>query len=157
MIKSSTRNPEQFLRWREALAAPRVRVIKSVGRTLLTATVFRQHRWILNSDAPQPPGGPRLPNAQVAWDHTGADRGDKHGWTTIADLRNALAALRCRQVGPDGREVVVAGSAPAPPTAVEWIDARAGLSCVRCGATSVRLAVFNIGAEVYTDCGQGAL
>lgn len=149
-------SPVEFLHWCEALTAPRVRVCTNHGTALLRAEVHRHgYRWAMHSSVSAAATGAAFP-AQVAWERTDAGRRKNEGWTAVADLRNALAVLGCRQVDATGDMTAVAPYGPVPATIVEWADPSLLRGCGRCGSTAVRLAVFNTGAEVCVECGRGA-
>ncbi|MEU3452218.1 hypothetical protein ABZ671_01045 [Micromonospora sp. NPDC006766] len=149
-------SPVEFLRWCEALTVARVRVEKSGSRTDLTATASRDgYHWRLFATAPRPKTGRhRYPPAGVAWDPAPGGSPSANGWTTVPDLRNALAQIGCRHVGPDGVEAAVTPHGPTNPRVVAWVFPRAGRGCTGCGAGKGvgRLAVFSNSAALCSRC-----
>lgn len=153
--------PTEFLLWCETLTAPRVAVARRSGRTELRAELVREDcDWSLTATIYQPTGTDRLPGARIVWSRNENGRKLADGYTTVPDLRNALAALGFRYELPDGRVVEVEEFGPTGPQIVRYGQSDYApvwrvASCTDCGTgipAGTRPPTWTDGATTCPDC-----
>ncbi|MFI1194053.1 hypothetical protein ACH4T9_12460 [Micromonospora sp. NPDC020750] len=155
--------PTEFLLWCEILNAPRVGVARRAGRTELSADLCRDGAsWWLTATIYQPTGADRLPGASIAWNRNENGRKLADGYTTVPDLRNALATLGFRYENQKGEVVAVDPHGPTTPQIVRYSSGGSdtypnytAVPCTDCG-TSIpageRPPVWTDGATTCPDC-----
>ncbi|MFI6228593.1 hypothetical protein ACIBCR_14930 [Micromonospora echinospora] len=153
--------PTEFLRWCETLNASRVAVARRAGRTELRAHLVRDDcDWTLTATIYQPTGTDRLPGARIAWDRNENGRRLADGYTTVPDLRNALATLGFRYETTDGQVVAVDEHGPTKPQIVRYGQSDYApnwrpVSCTDCGTeipAGTRPPVWTDEATTCPDC-----
>lgn len=111
----------EFLLWCEALNAPRVGVARRAGRTELSAHLRRDEcSWWLTATIGHTKGDDRLPGARIAWNRNETGRRLSDGYTTVGDLRNALATLGYRYETPAGDIRPVEPHGPTTPQIIRY-------------------------------------
>lgn len=133
----------EFLAWCDILNAPRVGVARRAGRTELSADLHHDDcAWRLSTTISHTKGSDRLPGARIVWERNEHGRRLADGYTTVADLRNALAALGYRHENESGEIVAVQPHGPTSPQIVRY-----GYSALESPSYPNRRAV------PCTDCG----